>query len=100
MILFPWFGFCYSQSFYAFYWLKNIFSSGRNATRSRVSCKYSTAAANAAVEDPITPPVNVNFKQLLIDGKFVNAASGEISQLSFTNWYICITYFQPHLTVI
>ncbi|XP_059447839.1 aldehyde dehydrogenase family 2 member B7, mitochondrial-like [Corylus avellana] len=55
----------------------SLFSIGRNATRSRVSCKYSTAAAAAAVEDPITPPVNVNFKQLLIDGKFVNAASGK-----------------------
>lgn len=53
-------------------------------------CKYSTAAA--AVENPISPPVGVNYNQLLIDGKFVDAASGEISQHSFTHWYICITY--------
>jgi hypothetical protein len=72
--------------------LKNIVSSGRNASLSRGIGKYSTAAA---VENPISPPVSVNYNQLLIDGKFVNAASGEISQHSFTRWYICNTYFQP-----
>lgn len=40
--------------------------------------KYSTAAA---IEDPINPSVNVNYTQLLIDGKFVDAASGEFSIL-------------------
>lgn len=53
-----------------------LFSRGRNATLSRVICKYSTAAA-AAVENPISPPVGVNYNQLLIDGKFVDAASGK-----------------------
>ncbi|KAE8023440.1 hypothetical protein FH972_009132 [Carpinus fangiana] len=54
----------------------SLFSRGGNATRSRVSRKYSNAAA-AVVEDPIIAPVSVNYKQLLIDGKFVNAASGK-----------------------
>lgn len=40
--------------------------------------KYSTAAA---IEDPINPSIKVNYTQLLIDGKFVDAASGEFSIL-------------------
>ncbi|XP_062159445.1 benzaldehyde dehydrogenase, mitochondrial-like [Alnus glutinosa] len=50
----------------------SLFSRGRNASLSRGIGKYSTAAA---VENPISPPVSVNYNQLLIDGKFVNAAS-------------------------
>ncbi|KAL6192502.1 hypothetical protein ACLB2K_033590 [Fragaria x ananassa] len=38
--------------------------------------KYSTAAA-AAVEDAITPPVKVGYTKLLINGQFVDAASGK-----------------------
>ncbi|KAL6187084.1 hypothetical protein ACLB2K_043199 [Fragaria x ananassa] len=37
--------------------------------------KYSTAAA--VVEDPITPPVKVGHTKLLINGQFVDAASGK-----------------------
>lgn len=37
--------------------------------------KYSTAAA--VEEQPIKPTVQVDHTQLLIDGKFVDAASGE-----------------------
>ncbi|KOM28287.1 hypothetical protein LR48_Vigan511s011000, partial [Vigna angularis] len=36
--------------------------------------KYSTAAA---IEEPIKPSVQVEYNQLLIDGKFVDAASGK-----------------------
>lgn len=35
--------------------------------------RHSTAAA---LEEPINPGVSVNYTQLLIDGKFVDAASG------------------------
>ncbi|XP_073001151.1 aldehyde dehydrogenase family 2 member B7, mitochondrial [Typha latifolia] len=35
--------------------------------------RFSTAAA---VEEPITPPVQVNYTQLLINGQFVDSASG------------------------
>ncbi|KAB1207917.1 Aldehyde dehydrogenase family 2 member B4, mitochondrial [Morella rubra] len=52
-----------------------LFSRGRNITsQSRGISKYSTAAA---VEDPIIPAVNVNYTQLLINGQFVDAASGK-----------------------
>ncbi|KAL5199297.1 hypothetical protein ABZP36_020500 [Zizania latifolia] len=36
--------------------------------------RFSTAAA---AEEPISPPVQVNYTQLLIDGKFVDSASGK-----------------------
>uniref|UniRef100_A0A2N9GPU4 aldehyde dehydrogenase (NAD(+)) n=2 Tax=Fagus sylvatica TaxID=28930 RepID=A0A2N9GPU4_FAGSY len=52
-----------------------LFSRGRNTSSlSRGIYKYSTATA---VEAPIIPPVTVNHTQLLIDGQFVNAASGK-----------------------
>ncbi|XP_004297642.1 PREDICTED: aldehyde dehydrogenase family 2 member B7, mitochondrial-like [Fragaria vesca subsp. vesca] len=51
------------------------FSKGRSSV-SRGIGKYSTAAA-AAVEDPITPPVKVGHTKLLINGHFVDAASGK-----------------------
>ncbi|KAL6192504.1 hypothetical protein ACLB2K_033592 [Fragaria x ananassa] len=52
------------------------FSKGRSSSVSRGIGKYSTAAA-AAVEDPITPPVIVGHTKLLINGQFVDAASGK-----------------------
>ncbi|KAL5725195.1 aldehyde dehydrogenase (NAD(+)) [Ranunculus cassubicifolius] len=48
---------------------------GRNVNYQRGICRYGTAAA--ATEEPITPPVHVNYTQLLINGKFVDAASGK-----------------------
>jgi aldehyde dehydrogenase (NAD+) len=36
--------------------------------------RYSTAAS---IEDPIAPSVQVNYTQLLINGQFVDAASGK-----------------------
>ncbi|CAN1755636.1 Benzaldehyde dehydrogenase, mitochondrial [Linum perenne] len=39
--------------------------------------KYTTAAAT---EEPITPPVSVPHTQLLINGKFIDAASGKTFQ--------------------
>ncbi|KAJ0469594.1 putative aldehyde dehydrogenase domain, aldehyde/histidinol dehydrogenase [Helianthus annuus] len=40
--------------------------------------KFSTAAAAAAaLEEPITPPVKVELTKLLINGQFVDAASGK-----------------------
>ncbi|KAL6187466.1 hypothetical protein ACLB2K_038865 [Fragaria x ananassa] len=50
------------------------FSKGRSSSVSRGIGKYSTAAA---VEDPITPPVKVGYTKLLINGQFVDAASGK-----------------------
>ncbi|KAI3866077.1 hypothetical protein MKX03_003539 [Papaver bracteatum] len=44
-----------------------------NLGRSNV-CRYSTAVA---LEEPITPPVKVNYTKLLINGDFVNSASGK-----------------------
>jgi hypothetical protein len=40
--------------------------------------RFSTAAV---AEEPISPPVQVNYTQLLIDGKFVDSASGTLLQL-------------------
>ncbi|KAF8378307.1 hypothetical protein HHK36_029646 [Tetracentron sinense] len=59
-----------SRSFSA----SSLLSLGRNSSRSRGICRFSTAAA---IEEPITPPVEVNYTQLLIGGKFVDAASGK-----------------------
>lgn len=42
--------------------------------QSRLISRYNTTLA--AVEDPITPPVSVKYNQLLINGQFVDAASG------------------------
>lgn len=39
--------------------------------------RFSTAPATAADEEPIKPPVEVKYTQLLINGNFVDAASGK-----------------------
>ncbi|KAJ4845383.1 Aldehyde dehydrogenase 2 member B4, mitochondrial [Turnera subulata] len=49
-------------------------SLGRNTSRGRIISRYSTAAA---LEEPISPPVQVSYTQHLINGKFVDAASGK-----------------------
>ncbi|CAL5418955.1 unnamed protein product [Camellia sinensis] len=49
-------------------------SLGKNSFPGRGLCKYSTTTA---IEDPIKPPVKAEYTQLLIDGKFVDAASGK-----------------------
>ncbi|KAG7979596.1 hypothetical protein I3843_05G138400 [Carya illinoinensis] len=52
-----------------------LFSRGRNiASPSRGISKYSTAAA---IENPVDPPFEVKHTQLLINGQFVDAASGK-----------------------
>ncbi|XP_044494509.1 benzaldehyde dehydrogenase, mitochondrial [Mangifera indica] len=52
----------------------NLFLRGKNSTLSRGAFSFSTAAA---IEEPITPPVKVDYTQLLINGKFVDSASGK-----------------------
>ncbi|XP_010914166.1 aldehyde dehydrogenase family 2 member B7, mitochondrial [Elaeis guineensis] len=47
---------------------------GTRASASGVLQRFSTAVA---VEEPITPPVQVHHTQLLINGQFVDAASGK-----------------------
>ncbi|XP_022733890.1 aldehyde dehydrogenase family 2 member B7, mitochondrial-like [Durio zibethinus] len=47
---------------------------GRISQVGRVVSSYSTAAT---VENPSTPSVNVNYTQLLINGNFVDSASGK-----------------------
>ncbi|XP_021726995.1 aldehyde dehydrogenase family 2 member B7, mitochondrial-like isoform X2 [Chenopodium quinoa] len=49
-------------------------SPGRSSCIRRGLPKYSTAAA---IDEPITPPVDINYTKLLINGKFVDAASGK-----------------------
>ncbi|KAF5449852.1 hypothetical protein F2P56_030255, partial [Juglans regia] len=52
-----------------------LFSRGRNiASPSRGISKYST---DVAIENPVDPPVEVKHTQLLINGQFVDAASGK-----------------------
>ncbi|KAL9251185.1 Benzaldehyde dehydrogenase, mitochondrial-like protein [Drosera capensis] len=46
----------------------------RSSTLENAISRYSTAAA---LEEPITPPVQVNYSKLLINGQFVDAASGK-----------------------
>ncbi|KAL9226325.1 hypothetical protein vseg_002153 [Gypsophila vaccaria] len=47
---------------------------GRNAHLRSVVSRFSTAVAT---EEPITPPVSVKYTQLLINGQFVDSASGK-----------------------
>ncbi|XP_041014594.1 benzaldehyde dehydrogenase, mitochondrial-like isoform X2 [Juglans microcarpa x Juglans regia] len=47
---------------------------GNISSLSRGISKYSTASA---IEEPVSPPVQVNYTQLLINGQFSNAASGK-----------------------
>lgn len=51
-----------------------LLSKGSRPFGGRTTAKYSTAAA---VEDPITPSVKVNYTQLLINGQFVDSVSGK-----------------------
>ncbi|OIV93905.1 hypothetical protein TanjilG_05608 [Lupinus angustifolius] len=52
----------------------SFFSPGGSAILGARVSKYTT---NAAIEEPIKPSVQVEHTQLLIDGKFVDAASGK-----------------------
>lgn len=52
----------------------SFYKVGRSSSVGRGLGKYSTAAA---VEDPIAPSVKVNYTKLLINGQFVDAASGK-----------------------
>ncbi|KAL2349392.1 hypothetical protein Fmac_003392 [Flemingia macrophylla] len=52
----------------------SFFSRGGSGVLGTRLNKFSTAAA---IEEPIKPPVKVEHTQLLIDGKFVDAASGK-----------------------
>lgn len=52
-------------------------SSGKNSSRGRGIIPRFSTAASAAYEEPITPPVRVSHTQLLINGQFVDSASGK-----------------------
>lgn len=69
---------------------------GNKSPLRRGGFQYSTAAA---VEEPIKPAVDVNYSQLLIDGQFVDAVSGELSvqylsrkQKILSNYYVSAVY--------
>ncbi|KAF5443168.1 hypothetical protein F2P56_035750 [Juglans regia] len=47
---------------------------GNISSLSKGISKYSTASA---IEEPVSPPVQVNYTELLINGQFVKAASGK-----------------------
>ncbi|KAK1555320.1 hypothetical protein Q3G72_024816 [Acer saccharum] len=48
---------------------------GKSSVLGRATCRYSTAALS--IEEPIAPAVEINHTQLLINGQFVDAASGK-----------------------
>nr|XP_027098145.1 aldehyde dehydrogenase family 2 member B7, mitochondrial-like [Coffea arabica] len=54
--------------------LASRLTGGKSACQARAISRYSTAAA---LEEPIKPPVNVEYTKLLINGQFVDAASGK-----------------------
>lgn len=66
----------------------------RAAAAAAASCGYSTAssAAAAAAEDPVTPPVKVDYTQLLINGQFVDSASGDLSikSISYMLYFLSV----------
>ncbi|CAK7348514.1 unnamed protein product [Dovyalis caffra] len=56
--------------------VRSLIPGGRSAVGlARVISRYNSTAA-AAAEEPIIPPVSVKHNQLLINGQFVDAASG------------------------
>ncbi|KAL7161613.1 hypothetical protein ACSBR2_042143 [Camellia fascicularis] len=52
----------------------SFLSPGRNSSLGRSALRFSTAAV---AEEPITPPVQISHTQLLINGQFVDSASGK-----------------------
>ncbi|KAI7984737.1 hypothetical protein LOK49_LG14G00899 [Camellia lanceoleosa] len=52
----------------------SFLSTGRNPSLGRSALRFSTAAV---AEEPITPPVQIDHTQLLINGEFVDSASGK-----------------------
>ena len=52
-----------------------LHNSGCYSGRGTGITRFSTAAA---LEEPITPPVKVEYTKLLINGQFVDAASGKL----------------------
>ncbi|XP_030475550.1 aldehyde dehydrogenase family 2 member B4, mitochondrial-like [Syzygium oleosum] len=54
-----------------------LLSRGKNPGSRRSINRFSTAAAAAALEELVTPPVQVCYTQHLIDGQFVDSASGK-----------------------
>lgn len=60
------------------------FCSGKNSYQGKGIYRFSTAAA---LEEPIKPPVNVEYSQLLINGQFVDAASGETFVAFSVKWF-------------
>ncbi|XP_071710187.1 aldehyde dehydrogenase family 2 member B4, mitochondrial-like [Rutidosis leptorrhynchoides] len=52
-------------------------SIGSRGQRSCLGSELQRFSTAAALEEPITPSVKVNYTQLLIDGKFVDSASGK-----------------------
>lgn len=66
----------------------------RAAAAAAASCGYSTASSSAAAaaEDPVTPPVKVDYTQLLINGQFVDSASGDLSikSISYMLYFLSV----------
>ncbi|XP_071709750.1 benzaldehyde dehydrogenase, mitochondrial-like [Rutidosis leptorrhynchoides] len=59
-------------------YLRSLSSSvGSRGQRSSLRSEVQRFSSAAALEELITPPVKVNYTQLLIDGKFVDSASGK-----------------------
>ncbi|KAF8005969.1 hypothetical protein BT93_K0296 [Corymbia citriodora subsp. variegata] len=54
-----------------------LLSRGKNSGSRRSINRFSTAAAAAALEELVTPPVQVCYTQHLINGQFVDSASGK-----------------------
>lgn len=52
-----------------------FFLAGNKSNLGSAVQRFSTAAA---LEEPIIPPVRINDTQLLINGKFVDSASGTV----------------------
>ncbi|XP_027123268.1 benzaldehyde dehydrogenase, mitochondrial-like [Coffea arabica] len=55
----------------------SLSSSFRGANYGVVSGMNRFSTATAAVEEPISPPVQINYTKLLINGQFVDSASGK-----------------------
>jgi hypothetical protein len=65
-----------------------MFADGTRGLLPGIFQRFSTAVA---AEEPISPPVQVNYTKLLINGDFVESASG---------MYMYVTFFGPETSVL
>jgi hypothetical protein len=77
-----------------------MFADGTRGLLPGILQRFSTAVA---AEEPISPPVQVNYTKLLINGDFVDSASGMYMHVTFLflfllpEFFIIVVYFLNYI---